>query len=327
LFPLRKIFSAAFLTALLLFCGCKSPQKTAVRRGVLPLPELLDTALERTLDLRTLEELQRTNSEWENNGRLMELPAFAAEFRRMKKPVSLENDIRLRILEEAMDGVALQRLPGNRDPVEFYRPFVAKRMRCALSQRWSEYRMLTTLSAPAPQDTDRLRDLRLELALSLGCSASELPEVEEDSFPSPDQKVPPYTLPEELLKVYKNDSGAALRYAMMLFRLPAELQRRESLEPGFPAAHSVAAALYYGAAFRIAIAREHLTLAEEELRRARIARERDWLSSKAADAELRAVYAWRAAFFRYQYDTNCAPKGRGTPAERSWIIDFATLQQ
>ena len=216
--------------------GCIGFHKTPIPPPPpLPPPVLetgIQTAIQKTLDARVLEALQKIAREHVEKSRLLELPGLIYDLPRRLPQLNVENDYRLQTLENAMEACRILTSPAHADLNKIQAR--TEKLKIAVEQgiRWAKLdyvRRLKEAGIDRENFKDLQRDMRLELSINAGISEEFIVRFDFNCLPVP-RELPPLRTPEYIRKIlahYNSAPDAALRFADIVYRLPTELLQRK----------------------------------------------------------------------------------------------------
>jgi hypothetical protein len=317
------------LTVLIAATGCISKQQPVPRKqvsGRITLETAIRTATAKRLDMRVHDALQQIAKEHVEKRRLLDLPGMTGDLSRRLPTFTVETDYRITILDRAVDTCRILMTRQNKD-INLIQEAVEKR-KIALEQAifWSKLDYVNTLKAsgiPHPGLENAEKDITLELTISAGIPQEMIRRFDYTSLPSP-QPIKEEVIPEyisNMLKSYKDAPESALRFADIVYRLPAELLHRS--ESDCRAAFQLA----QGAATAISgkILKKYRQDALARYLRAgkRLMRSDD---VKIKFAREQAKLAWRIAYFKELYTKSPYPASPDKK-ELTFLSDLISLQE
>ncbi|MBQ9501351.1 MAG: hypothetical protein IJU70_04245 [Lentisphaeria bacterium] len=324
---------SALLAGTLLAGGCLStsppdappPPKRAEKKPV--LADVTKTAIEKRVDTRVLESLQTIAREHVEKSRLLELPGMIYDLPRRLPELVIGNDFRLRVLDHALESCRILTCPAKTDLSKVQRPVEARKIALEQAVLWSKLDYVNRLKKAgfrSPDIETMRKDVTLELAISSGIPEKAIENFDFSSLPQP-VPVPRPPRPDyvsQITSFYGGAPDAALRFADVVYRLPAELLRRS--DSNFDAAFKLT--LTAGTALKLDIVHPYLESAFKKFRSAEEKIRKSPSVPPALRVELeQARLDWRTAYFRMQYDRLPYPPA-ADKKELAFLKDLLSLQ-
>ena len=291
------------------------------------LEDVTKTAIEKRVDTRVLESLQTIAREHVEKSRLLELPGMIYDLPRRLPELVIENDFRLRVLDHALESCRILTCPAKTDLSKVQRPVEERKIALEQAILWSklDYANRLKRSGLDSPDIETMRkDVMLELAISSGIPEKAIENFDFSCLPQPVavKKTPRPDYVSQITLFYGGAPDAALRFADVVYRLPAELLRRR--DSNFDAAFRLTLAA--GTALKLDIVHAYL---ETALKKYRAAETKMQQTSPVPSALLinfeQARLDWRIAYFRMEYDKLPYPPG-ADKKELAFLKDLLSLQ-
>lgn len=332
------LFQLLILSAVLLFsAGCsqsRKPLKKVTLDNTVPpsgnprfsLSQACAAAKKHQIDIRVMDALQDIAREHVEKKRLLELPGMIYDLPGKLPRMTIENDFRLQILDEALAVCGILTRPAGSDLQRFQSAVEGKKIDFEQSVRWAKLdciRRLETLGIHAADLTEKRQDILLELTINAGLPDIMIKRFDYTALPDvhSTEQTPVPTQLKQLLKYYQSAPDAALRFADVIFRLPGELLNRKNAD--FQAAFDIAG--HCAAVIKCAIVHDYLEKARSDYDAARKQLSLTPDDKTAAAAMEKARLNWRIAFFRLQHD-RVDHLAKYDAGELRFIEDIISLQ-
>jgi hypothetical protein len=292
------------------------------------LEDVTKTAVEKRVDTRVLESLQTIAREHVEKSRLLELPGMIYDLPRRLPELVTENDFRLRVLDHALESCRILTCPAKTDLSKVQRPVEERKIALEQAILWSKLDYVNRLKRAglnSPDIETMRKDVTLELAISSGIPEKAIENFDFSCLPQPvsvhKPPLPGYV--SQITSFYGGAPDAALRFADVVYRLPAELLRRR--DSNFDAAFKLTLAA--GTALKLDIVHPYLENAFKKFQSAeeKIRKSPSVSSALRVDLE-QARLDWRIAYFRMQYDRIPYPPAVDKK-ELAFLKDLLSLQE